>query len=253
MDFLRDFYSELGHGGGTAASLEDVLKREEDYPNSSLDAKRLLDTITYLLKGNPGGGPRRFLDVGCGFGFFSREALAHGFEVCALEPASVERAVAEKMTGLTPIPLSFEEFSGSEGRFAAILMSQILEHAFNVNHWVEKAYRLLAAQGVLAIALPNFASVFRLILQDREPYVCPPLHLNFFSPRSLTELLVKQGFQVRELQWVSRLDGAVLFRRIPVTRYLGRSVEVPLKLALKLIDTLHLGMMLNVYAQKPYC
>jgi SAM-dependent methyltransferase len=247
-DFLRDFYTELGQGDRGVRSVDEVLRTEQDYPNSSLDAKRMLNTVVRVL---PRGGPRRLLDVGCGYGLFSREARVQGFDVCALEPASVERGIAEKMLGVRPIPMSFEEFPGPEGSFAAILMSQILEHALDVNLWIEKAHRLLAPNGVLAIALPNFGSFFRLILQEREPYICPPAHLNFFGPENLSRLLDKKGFVVREVQWVLRLDPRVLFERIPVTRFLGEGVAIPLRLMLKLIDSLHLGMMVNIYGQKP--
>lgn len=250
LEFLNAFYAKDGQGSASLQSVEEVLRSEQDYPNSTVDAKRMLDTIVRTLDQVSAPHPRRLLDVGCGYGFFSREALARGFDVCALEPASAERAVTESITGLRAIALPFEEFSDSEGSFAAILMSQILEHAHNVNQWVDKAHRLLVSEGVLAVALPNFASLFRLVLQDRDPYVAPPAHLNFFTPRSLSMLLQKHGFAVRKVQWVSRIDKTVLLRRVPAARFLGAGVVIPLRLALAAIDALHLGMMINIYSQK---
>ena len=250
LDFLKDYYHESGQGSASVRSSEEVFAREGEYPNSTVDAKRMLSTIAETLDERAVPHPRALLDVGCGYGFFTREALSRGYDVSALEPASVERALAEKITGLRPIPLPFEEFSDEGRGYAAILMSQVLEHALNVNLWVEKAHRLLTPGGVLAVALPNFGSVFRLLLQERDPYISPPEHLNFFSPRSLSFLLVKHGFRVRTIQWVSRLGKDVLFRRVPAARFLGAGVRTPLNLALASIDALHLGMMINIYAEK---
>ncbi len=250
LDYLREFNSEAGHGDSQIRSIADLLKREREYPNSSLDAKRIFNTIVDFLEREPTNRPRRCLDVGCGYGFFSKGALSRGFEVLALERASTERSLAKQMTGLNPTALSFEEFSDSEGGFMAILMSQVLEHALDVNAWIEKAHRLLASGGVLAIALPNFASIFRLVLQKRDPYIVPPAHLNFFSPQNLSTFLTKYGFRVLDIQWVSRIDPNVVYRRVPGTRWFDWGIHLPLKAILKSLDKLHLGMMINVYGRK---
>jgi len=80
----------------------------------------------------------RFLDVGCGYGFFSNEALDAGFDVVALELARNEREIAKKMTGLSPVSSSFEEFEYDRESLGVMFMSQILEHALDVNLWSKK-------------------------------------------------------------------------------------------------------------------
>ena len=56
--------------------------------------------------------------MGCGYGFFSREALRKGFEGVAIELASNERAIAERMTDLKPMRVSFEGFEVLTSRAA---------------------------------------------------------------------------------------------------------------------------------------
>jgi hypothetical protein len=75
-------------------------------------------------------------------------------------------------------------------------MSQILEHVSDVNSWMRNAWGLLKRGGTIAIALPNFNSMFRLVLGRRDPYIIPPEHLNFFSTGNLKALLSKHGFKV---------------------------------------------------------
>ncbi|MCY3005772.1 MAG: methyltransferase domain-containing protein [Planctomycetota bacterium] len=257
LAFLMDYYSTFGHGDAEIAqdkpTLESVQKREKSFPNSTVDAKCLVRTIQSLANSS-GGSARisnRFLDVGCGYGFFSHEAQRAGFEVQALELAAIERQIAHQMTGLDPTASSFEEYVCEPSSLGVVLMSQILEHVLDVNLWIEKAHRLLVPGGILAIALPNYGSITRKLLQERDPFVCPPTHLNFFSPRSLSCLLRKHGFEVAKIEWVSRLPKSSFEKRCPsFARPLLPLVHFGTSLALQAIDLSRLGMVIRVYGRK---
>jgi SAM-dependent methyltransferase len=247
-----EYYSSFGQGresrGDGTPTLRSVLEDEGEYPNATVDAKRIIGTIRRLRR--PGRGAR-LLDVGCGYGFFSREAMDAGFDVVAIELAENERGIASEMTGLAPAACSFEEFECAPESLSAILMSQILEHALDVNAWVAKAHRLLADGGVLAIAVPNFGSAFRMIMQEREPFICPPSHLNFFTSTSLCRLLRKHGFKVEATQWVSRLPRRAFAKRMPTgARRLVPLIDAASSIILRTLDALHLGRIVNVYARK---
>ncbi|MGW8180222.1 MAG: class I SAM-dependent methyltransferase, partial [bacterium] len=208
-----EFYSSVESGYQLSRenlpTMEEVLGWEAEDPNSIVDARRLIQTTVHLLEQSQ-SRKGRFLDVGCGYGFFSREAIDRGFEVVALDLAPNKRQVAREMTGLEPIESSFEDFRCSPSSFSAVLMSQILEHVCDINEWLAKTREMLTNDGVVAIALPNFGSVFRLVLQEKSPYISPPEHLNFFNPTSLSLLLKKHGFKVEEIQWVSRIPKWIL-------------------------------------------
>ncbi len=252
MGFLMNYYAAFGlgnaYGQKEMPTLDSVQRQEQQDPNSTVDARRLLNTLLRLA-GTPKG--RKFLDVGCGSGFFSKEALSNGYEVVALELAKTDRAIAAQLTGLTPLDASFEDFKHPPQSFSVVLMSQILEHALDINLWIEKANGLLEKGGILAIALPNFGGLSRIVLREREPYICPPAHLNFFSPLSLTALLTRHGFQVAETQWVSRIPAASLQRRLPKPfRHAWPIVRWISSASLRVVDGLRLGIMINVYARK---
>lgn len=252
LDFLKDLYSTVGHGVGHSANdpptLASIVEKERVFPNSTVDADQLCKSILGLVRPEC---PKRFLDVGCGYGFFTAEAIRAGFDVQALELATTERRIAQELTGITPIAASFEDFDCQAGSLGVVLMSQILEHALDVNLWIDKSRLLLAPNGVLAIALPNYGSLFRKLLQERDPYVCPPMHLNFFSPRSLSELLAKHGFVVERIQWVSRLPKSSFEKRMPrMARPAVPLVHLATRMSLRLIDALHLGMFIRVYGRK---
>lgn len=252
-NYLMSYYSKEGHRAGVSvgekATIDSVLKQEAEFPNSTVDAKRIMKTVS-IMRGNTSKVANRFLDIGCGYGFFSKEALGNKYAVTALELASTEKSIAQKMTGVNPIQSSFEEFSEKAGSYDVILMSQILEHALDVNGWISKASTLLADQGILVIALPNFMSIFRLILKEREPYICPPDHLNFFSLKNLVILMNKNGLSVEKVQYVSRISPKALLRRLSSVKLLYFIIAPVVKVILKIIDFFRLGMMVNIYAKK---
>lgn len=257
LEFLMDYYATFGHGDAEIAqekpTLESVQERERMFPNSTVDAKCLVQTIQLLLTRSAAAQrvSKRFLDVGCGYGFFSREAQRAGFEVQALELAQIERQIAHRMTGLDPTASSFEEYVCEPSSLGVVLMSQILEHVLDVNLWVDKAHRLLEPGGILAIALPNFGSITRRLLQERDPFVCPPTHLNFFSPRSLSSLLRKHGFEVEKIEWVSRLPKSTFEKRCPgFAKPILPLVHLGTGMALQGVDWSRLGMVIRVYGRK---
>ena len=252
FDFLMEYYSSYGHSHDevirSAPSFEKVMESEKANPNSTLDAKRIVATLNKL--GLSGGG-RTFLDVGCGYGFFSKAAIQAGFQVTAIELAEQERAIARKNCGIVAQSCSYESFSNEAVLFDVVLMSQILEHALDVNQWLKKTREMMNDSGVLVIALPNFNSIFRRILQENESFISPPAHLNFFSPKSLSNLLQRHGYIVEETQWVSRIPSTSFERRLPsFAKPLLPVIQGASEAALKCIDTLHMGMIINVYARK---
>lgn len=253
LDFLMKFYSVEGHGKNKneITTLSAILEQEKKYPNSTVDAKRMMTIILKLLNNSNYANEYKLLDVGCGYGFFSKEALENGFEVTALELAATEREIANQMTGLRPIEKSFEDFQSGKQIYDVVLMSQILEHAFDVNLWMNKAFNIIKPNGIISIAVPNYNSIFRKVLQSKDPFICPPAHLNFFSLKSLSQLLSKHGFKIYNVQYVSRIPKDSIKNRLArfgkiLPNLIGNSVP----LMLKVIDSLHLGMFINIYAKK---
>lgn len=241
-EYIVDFYkSSDKQGRSTHSSLEDVLADEARYPNATLDGERIAARIKRLTKKSG-----RLLDVGCGYGFFSKAAKDAGFEVDCLEIADVERRIATDYLGRSPVATTFELFQSSE-KYDAAIFSQVLEHAREPLNWMRKMRDLSSPAAVVAIALPNFSALTTDLLGAKDPYVIPPAHLNYFSPDNLTRLLERAGYQVEEIETVSRIPKRTFERRF------GRAIAniaFPLSgLALGAIDVVKKGIMLNVYAR----
>jgi SAM-dependent methyltransferase len=230
LEYLVDFYTNNTHDNSfrdeAEVSLSDILKKEADWPNSSVDAERIVGTAHSLVKTTSPEGALTLFDVACGFGFFTREAINLGFDVTALEISNSDRKIASDMN-----------------------LSQIVEHVLDINEWIGKAQKLLKSDGLLAVALPNFDNLFRYILGKNEPYIIPPEHLNYFNGRNLQKLLSNHGLSVENIEWTSKVAPSEV-RKLPLGK-LAEPIFAPLVgISLNLIDLLHLGIFVTVYARK---
>ncbi len=236
--FIEKFYAHAGHGEYSLPSAEAVRKQEEDDPNAVIDADRIVLNLTRMT------GGRGLLDVGCGYGLFSLEALRKGFSVDAIEIANDERAIATQMLGFTPTLATFEQFQPSR-TYHAIILSQVYEHAREPVKWIQKVRNLLAPGGVTAIALPNFSSLITDVLKDRDPYVTPPAHLNYFGPDNLMRIAELNGFTVIKTETLTRVPRRAFIRRFgPLP---GRVLHRAFSMATPLLDVVKKGNMLNMY------
>ena len=89
----------------------------------------LLDAVIELLA-DPGNG--KIADIGSGTGIFTRELLARGLEVCALEPNAEMRAAAEREFAAEP---GFSSSDGSAEATGLDAASVDLITAAQAFHW----------------------------------------------------------------------------------------------------------------------
>lgn len=244
---ITTFYRTLGgHATSEGSSpnvgqetFASVQEREAKYPNSTIDAARIVENMRFVDEGH-------LLDIGCGYGFFSRAASDRGFEVTALEIAAEEASVARAMNpDVAVVDSTFEDFS-STTRFDAIIMSQVLEHARQPEKWLKKARSICRRGAVIAIAVPNFRAFSAVLLKSRDPYLIPPAHLSYFTERSLALLLNQSGWKILKSETITRLPTSAFTRRFGnvLGLYIHR-LAVPM---LPIVDKVGAGTMINVYA-----
>jgi len=79
-------------------------------------------------------------------------------------------------------------------------MEHVLEHVLDPELLLQRLPRLIAPGGVSAITVPNDFSPLQLAAReaghvDRDFWLAPPQHLNYFDAKSLTTLLDRLGFE----------------------------------------------------------
>ncbi len=146
--------------------------------------------------------------MGCGFGFFTNEALKKGFECTAIEAGGNNCDIFEKMNGFRPIQavLNQQFVEENAGSFDVILLSQVLEHIPDPVEAVVGINRLLKPNGLCIVAVPHFGSLVSFFQGKRDMFICPPEHLSFFSAYGLKSLFLRNGLDCIEFHTVSRFD-----------------------------------------------
>jgi len=154
--------------------------------------------------------PRSLLDVGCGDGPFLQYAADRGWHVAGTN-------VSERGIELLRDRLGFYAYLGrlheidfnapdSAARcFTAIRLDHVLEHSHHPARDLQVCRRILEANGILFLSVPNVASlnhrakslVSRLRLKARPwKHYTNARHLFFFTADTLERLLDRSGFEI---------------------------------------------------------
>jgi SAM-dependent methyltransferase len=188
----------------------------------------------------------RALDVGAGDGSYSIGLRSIGFtpHMIDLDPRGAD--VCPRIPGSTFSTDTFEALS-DRGPYELILMSQVLEHALDPLDWLRRSHELLRPGGLLVIALPNFGGIYRL-LGTRDPYLIPPVHVNFFSPDSMRRALVDVGLVPARIDSHSLMTARRGDGRIGAKRAL---LSISMKFIAFAIDPFAKGIILRAFAYRP--
>lgn len=152
----------------------------------------LIQKVTGLATGN-------LLDIGAGTGAFANKMQQKGWEVIGLEPDETARMQAQKNYALQlAIPSSINEMMNES--FHAITLWHVLEHVHDLEGYWHHFSRLIAFNGKLVIAVPNYTSL------DAKKYGAywaaydVPRHLYHFSPKAMEQMAIQFGFRLVKIQ-----------------------------------------------------
>ena len=135
-----------------------------------------------------------WLDVGFGNGSLLLTAAEYGFNPVGLDLRS-DNAHALKHIGLESYCERIENLT-FDGRFSVLSMADVLEHVPFPLDILKAAYRLLRAEGVLFLSMPNTeAPVWKLLdLANANPYWAEIEHYHNFGRSQLSKILEDNGF-----------------------------------------------------------
>lgn len=215
------------------------------YPDASTDAARIIALCRKLAQG------RRFLDIGAGFGEFSRAAARSGMNVTACEPNANSRRIFAELNGFEPEPSMFDKRYAQEyeARFDVALASHVLEHVTEPGAFVENLSLVLKPGGIGAIAVPHYGSMLSRFQGKNDMFISPPEHLNFFSRRGLVRLFERKGFDLLVLRTVSKVNRTSVGDRLR-WRLLRPLAWRTVYFSLRVSDVLGRGMVLNAFFKK---
>jgi 2-polyprenyl-3-methyl-5-hydroxy-6-metoxy-1,4-benzoquinol methylase len=149
---------------------------------------RALEQIT-----GPATG-RRLLDVGAYIGVFVEVAEAAGWDATGVEPSRWAVEVAERH-GL-PVKQGTQDSPWLDGEsFDVITMWDVIEHVPDPSAELARAYALLKPGGIIAVHTMDVDSLAARVMGERWPWLMD-MHIHYFSPRTLEQMLQQQGFEI---------------------------------------------------------
>ncbi|WP_350976654.1 methyltransferase domain-containing protein [Shewanella sp. AC34-MNA-CIBAN-0136] len=143
---------------------------------------------------------RSLLDLGSGPGFFLKHGKERGWNVLGIEP-SIQACQHARSLGVDVINDFFNPITASTlGQFDVIHASLVLEHIPNPIELLTLARTCLKPNGIMCITAPNDYNPFQQALvksgEHLPWWVVPKHHLNYFTPKSLANLLNNIGMEV---------------------------------------------------------
>jgi len=189
QDAIGDYYASenyISHSDtkkGIINSLYHLVRKR------TLAAKRsLLINETKMLKGT-------ILDIGCGTGAFLHSMQEADWNITGLEPDAVARNKAAELYQLHPQEPG-KLFELPAASFNAITMWHVLEHVHELHAYIKQIASLLATNGKLFIAVPNYTSKDADIYKEHWAAYDVPRHLYHFSPQSMEKLLTTYNLKL---------------------------------------------------------
>lgn len=155
--------------------------------------EELLDEFEKYRKTN------KILDVGAGCGFLLKIAKKRGWEVYGTE--LTDDAVAHcEAEGINMRKGNLNGVGFDPNMFDIITSIEVIEHINNPNDLVKEMHQILRPGGKVYMTTPNFNAVLRYRLKSKYDVIEFPLHLCYYTAKTLRNLYTKHGFEVEKIR-----------------------------------------------------
>jgi SAM-dependent methyltransferase len=166
---------------------EDPLSLEEE-AGQVATADRDLTTIERSVR------PGRLLDIGCWTGSFLVAAAQRGWQPEGIEPSAWACGRAAER-GCTVHQTTFDDATLPDAALRAVVICDVLEHLPDPGAALDRILAALEPGGVMFATVPDAGSRLARLLGSRWWSVLP-MHVQYFTRHSMTELLRRHGFEV---------------------------------------------------------
>jgi 2-polyprenyl-3-methyl-5-hydroxy-6-metoxy-1,4-benzoquinol methylase len=172
----------------------EVLYKGYNYCFSSWKPEPHRETELKLI--NSHKNHSKVFEIGCNDGLFLEELKKRGQDLCVgLEPNTFAARIARETRGLKVYETfldekTVEEIKKTFGLFDVILARQVLEHVADIDLFFGTVDKLLAADGVLFIDVPDVGRG----LQVGDCTIVWEEHVNYFTEDVLLRTLNRFGF-----------------------------------------------------------
>jgi len=179
----EDLIAEYAHGfGASRESLkeEKILKFAEEATGEF--PLKIFRRLRLPLESH-------ILDIGCSFGYdlFAFRSILGCENIYGVEISQEARRIATKVLDIPVFP-NLGDLALQEITFDFVYLQHNLEHQRHPLDLLQGIHTLLKPGGFLLIGVPNWRSI-NGFWGKRWEWMTPPIHIHFFSKRSVTLLL----------------------------------------------------------------
>jgi 2-polyprenyl-3-methyl-5-hydroxy-6-metoxy-1,4-benzoquinol methylase len=143
----------------------------------------------------PDGRARAILEIGCATGALLSAFKDAGWDAFGVEAGPSMAAYAESTFGLRIATGTIETAGLSDGSYDVAVATHLVEHLNDPRSFLREVRRSLRSDGTLFLVTPN-ADGFQARLLGARWRSAIRDHLYLFSVRTLSALLVSEGFSV---------------------------------------------------------
>jgi hypothetical protein len=134
-------------------------------------------------------------EIGCAYGYFLNIARSSFRAASGIDISKDAVTHATKNLGLNAVAADYLSYQVKQHP-DAIVMWDVIEHLPRPDLFVEKASADLSTGGLIAITTGDISSLNARLRGKNWRMIHPPTHLHYFSIKTLTLLLEKNGFEV---------------------------------------------------------
>jgi len=209
-------YSSPVMDGAGVSALYEKSSETNVVPGEEKNVRHTMD-LYYRLAAPHLERKQRILDVGCDVGFLLEAARKDGFvELFGIEPTPPALATARKIPGCTVVSTFYEDTEYTDNSFDLITLIHVLDHLFNPNIVLKRAYGQLRPGGLIVAVVHNVDSLLGRLLGERFP-VFNLYHHFFFNKSTLAELFRRHGYEIVDVVSTRNCYSVDFFvRRLPV-------------------------------------
>lgn len=144
----------------------------------------------------------KYLDVGCGIGYFPLVMKYLGMKPFGVEPADFDPELSRNYS-LNISKGTLDEAEYENEYFDVITLNHVLEHVPNPSETMEELYRILKPGGYLIIAVPVKNSLASKLFGKYWSQLDTPRHLYLFSTEILKQYAIKYNFDILKIRYNS--------------------------------------------------
>ena len=142
-------------------------------------------------------------DIGCATGALLNEFKKRGFtNLTGFDPSSSCCKSGQRLYGIDIRQSTINQLSMVSDRFDLVMMTGVLEHLCDVEASLVLLKSLLKPGGRMYLGVPDASSYHRYFGAPFQYFSME--HVNFFAPNTLSNLMLRHGFQTAKIQRVER-------------------------------------------------